>query len=545
VLDCLPPFVRKFWSPPLVAWKYVKTSGQEFFSFRELGRSVHASQVNKVIHSGCACFHFPNFIDSHDGHVISANLNILSRPSLIELFTRGTKFRSGFLSMLSIDEAIDKGLKKFVNKQEELLGVQGILSEWKAKVLLFVQKWTCASFVVQTSSGSSLSVPLGDLIHLKILQQSLVITYMDKCCNNFVFVCKKFYVSSIFSELNSPGGTYVVSNLAQSDILKLLLSFNKAHNFKGVKCGPCLPFLCAVWTFDKNPIKPRFSCATSSTSLTALTDDDVSKWLCSFFKAMFPTVNDLWVSKLKKADVPCDSSWILNDSIRVVEVINKFNLSRSEIDKASPLLLHSFHFSTLYTEIDRVDLKARMRVLINKVFNRMLKLHCFKFLMVQKTALNLRFLWLKNKAEINLFENLHSFKVAEASDLISWLDFLLDNFFLCFGQGVYRQCIGIPMGTNCAVFLANFCLLAYEIDFIKRLLKSNTCPVVLHRLPLVRRFVDDLFVPDFPFFVNFMYLNQNSFGSSIYPKTSCELNCTSKGFSCNFLDLAVRQSLPG
>jgi hypothetical protein len=27
------------------------------------------------------------------------------------------------------------------------------------------------------------------------------------------------------------------------------------------------------------------------------------------------------------------------------------------------------------------------------------------------------------------------------------------------------------------------------------------------------------------------------------PKTSCELNCTSKGFSCNFLNLAVKQSV--
>ncbi len=96
----------------------------------------------------------------------------------------------------------------------------------------------------------------------------------------------------------------------------------------------------------------------------------------------------------------------------------------------------------------------------------MLKFHRFKFLMVQKTALNFRFLWLKNKAEINLFENLHSFKVAEASDLISWLDFLLDNLFLCFGQGVYRQCIGIPMGTDCVVYLANFYLFTYEFDFI-------------------------------------------------------------------------------
>jgi len=229
----------------------------------------------------------------------------------MELFSRGTKFRRGFLSMLSMEGAIDKGLKKFVNKQEELLGVKGLLSEWKAKVLLFVQKRTCASSVVQTSSDSSLSLPLGDLDHLKILQQSLVITYMDKCTNNFVFV------SSVFSKLNSPVGTYVVSNLAQSDILKFHLSFNKAHNFNGVKCGPCLLFLCAVWKFHKNPIKPRFICAASSTSLA-----DVSKWLCSFFKAIFPAVNDLCVSKLKKADVPCVSSWILNDSTGVVEVIH-------------------------------------------------------------------------------------------------------------------------------------------------------------------------------------------------------------------------------
>ncbi len=137
-----------------------------------------------------------------------------------------------------------------------------------------------------------------------------------------------------------------------------------------------------------------------------------------------------------------------------------------------------------------------MRVLINKLCNWTLKLHRFKFLMVEKTALNFRFLWLKNKAEINLFENLHSFKVVEATDLISWLDFLLDNLFLCFGQGVYRRCIGTPMGTNCAVYLANFYLFTYEFDFIKCLLKSNTCPVVLHSLSLVHRFVDDLFVPD-------------------------------------------------
>jgi len=134
--------------------------------------------------------------------------------------------------------------------------------------------------------------------------------------------------------LNSPIGAYVVSNLAQFDILKFHFSFKKAHNFQGVKCDPRLLFLCAIWKFHKNPIKPRFICAANSSSLT-----NVSKWLCFFFKAMFPMVNDLWVSKLKKRNVPYDNSWILNDSTGVVEVIYNFNHSRSEIDKASPLLL--------------------------------------------------------------------------------------------------------------------------------------------------------------------------------------------------------------
>jgi len=98
---------------------------KSFSAFGALGRSVRASQVNKIIHSGCACFRFPSFVDFYHGQVISANLNILSRPSLIELFSRGTKFRSGFLSMLSIEEAINKGLKKFVGKQEELLVFKG------------------------------------------------------------------------------------------------------------------------------------------------------------------------------------------------------------------------------------------------------------------------------------------------------------------------------------------------------------------------------------------------------------------------------------
>jgi hypothetical protein len=116
-----------------------------------------------------------------------------------------------------------------------------------------------------------------------------------------------------------------------------------------------------------------------------------------------------------------------------------------------------------------MDVKALMKVLINKVFHGILKFHRFKFLLVQRTVLNCRIFWLENKEEINFFENLCRLKVVEASNLISWLDLLLDNLFLCLGHFSYRQCIGIPMGTSCATYLANFYLFSYEFDFLKSL----------------------------------------------------------------------------
>ncbi len=123
-------------------------------------------------------------------------------------------------------------------------------------------------------------------------------------------------------------------------------------------------------------------------------------------------------------------------------------------------------------------------------------------------------------------EPLYNFKVANTAVLSSWLDFLLDHLFPSFGQSFFRQSIGIPMGANCAVFLANFHLSSHEFDFEDWLVKSNSCPVFLHNILLTRRFVDNLFVPDIPDFSNFMCLDKDSMDGGIYPVSFCELNCT-------------------
>jgi hypothetical protein len=114
---------------------FLCTSGQGFFN-REIGRFIHSSKMHQILHRSCDHSCLPMFVNPHYCDVISANLGVLSIPSLIELFSRGTKYTRAILSLLFIQEAIEKCLKKFADKQEE--EAQGILSEWKSNVLFLV-----------------------------------------------------------------------------------------------------------------------------------------------------------------------------------------------------------------------------------------------------------------------------------------------------------------------------------------------------------------------------------------------------------------------
>ena len=61
------------------------------------------------------------------------------------------------------------------------------------------------------------------------------------------------------------------------------------------------------------------------------------------------------------------------------------------------------------------------------------------------------------------------------------LTLLLDNIFIRFGTKLYRQVVGIPMGTNCAPLVADLFLFCYERDFMMSL------SLMISRLMLLMR----------------------------------------------------------
>ena len=54
------------------------------------------------------------------------------------------------------------------------------------------------------------------------------------------------------------------------------------------------------------------------------------------------------------------------------------------------------------------------------------------------------------------------------------IHYLLDNILTRYGSKLYRQIVGIPMGTNCAPLVADLLLFFYNRDFMNMLTDGHT-----------------------------------------------------------------------
>ena len=108
------------------------------------------------------------------------------------------------------------------------------------------------------------------------------------------------------------------------------------------------------------------------------------------------------------------------------------------------------------------------------------------------------------------------------------LTFLLDNIFIRFGTKMYRQVVGIPMGTNCAPLVADLFLFCYERDFMKYLSDDKQFDVI-DAFNTASRYLGDI--------LNISNVNFDNMVSQIYP-SELQLNtANTSDTEAAFLDL--------
>ena len=82
------------------------------------------------------------------------------------------------------------------------------------------------------------------------------------------------------------------------------------------------------------------------------------------------------------------------------------------------------------------------------------------------------------------------------------MEYLIENVYVSIRNRVYRQCVGIPMGTDCAPLLANLFLFYYKYKYMKNLIKNNI--ILAKKFNNTMRYIDDL-----------LTLNNNQFDAAI------------------------------
>jgi hypothetical protein len=76
-------------------------------------------------------------------------------------------------------------------------------------------------------------------------------------------------------------------------------------------------------------------------------------------------------------------------------------------------------------------------------------------------------------------------------DIREMLEVLIDNIFVVFGNQIFQQTVGIPMGTNYAPLLTDLFLYSYEAEFIQKPLHEKNEPLAV-TFNSTFRFIDDI-----------------------------------------------------
>ena len=108
------------------------------------------------------------------------------------------------------------------------------------------------------------------------------------------------------------------------------------------------------------------------------------------------------------------------------------------------------------------------------------------------------------------------YKLWSCQKMCDALHYLLDNIFIRFGSKLYRQIVGIPLGTNCAPLVADLFLFCTERDFMLSLSDNNQTDII-EAFYSTARYLDDLLNIDNPHFEQMV--------GQVYP-TELQLNET-------------------
>lgn len=438
--------------------------------------------------------------DQDHGHIITGNLKIIDNIQLRILLEKGLNFHEQEPpDKLVALNAIKSGIDSYVSRMSNKLHLPVVtFTPWKSEITRLVTIKLDKCKIYKHNKVLSNSVVREALDKLK---GDFVLAPVDKAGNNIAVVCKKYYMDVVTKEIQesqtfSPSvddRTKVIDNLKNCVFVQ---SEDKQK----------LPMLYATVKMHKTPKSFRYITASVDTILQNLSIA-ISKCL----KLLMKTAYKAYDYKLKDIDT---CIFVIDNRDKVItflETANKFTNAKRKC-------ISTWDFSTLYTKIPHNQLLSNIQNFINEVFSCV---KVKKYICCSAKSKNAYFTKTRSSSK----------RCFDKEQLMDAIQCIVNNSYITFHDIVYRQMIGVPMGTNCAPYLANIYLHQYEYSYLKYLIGKGEKETA-RELSNTFRYQDDCIA-----------LNDNgTFGkhySKIYPPDMI-LNTTNiSRDKCTFLDLKI------
>ena len=147
--------------------------------------------------------------------------------------------------------------------------------------------------------------------------------------------------------------------------------------------------------------------------------------------------------------------------------------------------MSTYDFSTLHTTLPHNLIKEKLLDLIEQTF--------------YKKEGKLYLACTDKKECFTSADHYRGYHLWSCQNVCDALSFLLENIYIRFGTKLYRQSVGIPVGTICAPFVADLFLFCYERDFIKDFSSDNRADVI-KAFNSTSRYLDEFLNINNPYF---------------------------------------------
>jgi hypothetical protein len=486
---------------PTVRFRYETPIGPQLYNYK------HASTVLAKLPYNhwaklCRCNQFRT-VDAHHKHLISGDLDIIEDLDCRKLLRNGPKFRCPKRFDATIaKENVMNGIKGYIvcrqRRNYNMIPWSEVQDAWMNNIDAEFDRIDGNSYI-QTGTED-----WDNYMHRsKLLASDVIITTIDKATQNFSFVCKFLYLNTIrrLLEDSTPNPTYVRTPYTILEATKMIRDACWNQFQIRTPTEASLPFIHIIPKFHKSPVDFRTIIASKS----AVTKN-ISVLVSNALKLVQSNLRKYCNKMYQTSGV--NAFWIIDNHDPILANIS--GLSKDKLAKS----VQTYDFGQMYTNLKHDDILNAMYHVLSIVFNR------------------IEHMWVTSfRASFREVDRPDAFKI-DKTILLQMIAFVIDHSLFQFGNNVFKQVIGIPMGSSCAPFLANLTLFSYEFKFVTSSLKAGQISLC-KSLNATYRYIDDITVINYNDCFNHLAAN-------IYPTSLILKKMNATDSSADVLDISIR-----